>query len=848
MFEFRVLGPPRICTSGGQSIDALVRQAKRTALLAYLAAAIPRGRQRRDKVLALFWPESDAHHARAALSQALYVLRSHLGENAIQSKGDDELALNCEIIWSDCVAFEEHLDAGRPAEALALYGADLLDSFFVSGAPAFEQWLDEERQRLRLRAADGAWQLATAAAEQRRPVEAARWARRASDVVPTDETVARRLITFLHDLGDRAAAIRAYEAFAWRLAHEYELEPSPETRALATRIRNVAPDLPADRPATLPLDPVMGLAVGARRARAPRYSAVVAALTLTATLIWGTVRPRGWPAEPTMHLPLALAAAPPVVAPFRGSTIAVSPVGDLLVYVGLAERGTQLFLRRMDRLEAVPIAHTRGAHLPFFSPDGEWLGFTSGDTVRKLRMPDGLPTTVSLADGPVFGASWGPGDIIVFATAEGLWQVPAGGGVAGALGARTVRGQRYRWPDVLPNGKAAVFTLVDSTGYRLAAISLDDGTVTPLDVEGTNPRFVAAGYLVFAGMDGALFAAPFDPAAVRITGETHRVTERVFVGGGGGAKLGLSRSGMLAYVPDASDHTLVLVDRSGRAETLPLAPRAFNGVRFSPDGRHLALTIKASEATQHDIWLLDLDHRTLRQITTDSGAVSPVWTPDGRRVVFGSNVGGREAGFALHSLSLDVREPTRTVYPRSVGQLPIAITPDGRHLLFERVHSKGQRDVWTLRLDGGGSEKPYLDSRSDERMAAVSSDGRWVAFVSDLTGQDEIYVTHFPVPGTPVRISSEGGGREPLWGRNGHELFYRSNAGIVEVTLRTAPTLSIEKRHLLFDDAPYVSGFYVTAYDVHPDGQRFAMIRRGSNHQGIVVVLNWFEQLHNARD
>lgn len=136
--------------------------------------------------------------------------------------------------------------------------------------------------------------------------------------------------------------------------------------------------------------------------------------------------------------------------------------------------------------------------------------------------------------------------------------------------------------------------------------------------------------------------------------------------------------------------------------------------------------------------------------------------PDGKRIVFASNVHGREAGFALHSLSLDVREPIRTVNSREVGQLPIAITPDGRSLLYERAHRTGKQDLWTLQLNDRGSEKAYLQSQSDERMAAVSPDGRWVAFVSDVTGRDEVFLTSFPHAGTPILISPDGGS-EPEW-------------------------------------------------------------------------------------
>ena len=249
MVELRILGSLQLRAADGRQVETLVRHAKRTALLAYLAAAIPRGPHRRDTLLALFWPESDAPHARAALNQALYVLRSALGDEAITPRGDGEVGLSGDVVWCDAAAFEAALDDGRPGDALALYRGNLLEGFFVTGAPEFERWVERERARLRERASQGAWALAEERAAAGDPLEAARWARTAADLLPADETVARRLMIFLNSLGDRAAAIRAYESFVDTLAKEYELEPSAETQALAAAIRDEALNLPAVRPA-----------------------------------------------------------------------------------------------------------------------------------------------------------------------------------------------------------------------------------------------------------------------------------------------------------------------------------------------------------------------------------------------------------------------------------------------------------------------------------------------------------------------------------------------------------------------------------------------------------------------
>lgn len=247
MIELRLLGTLQVSASDGRDVKGLAQQARRAALLAYLAAAVPRGSHSRDRLLALFWPELDGAHARAALNQALYVLRGVLGRQAILAHSEREVGLDPAVVWCDAVAFETALDAGRPADALAYYRGDLLDGFFIPNAPEFERWVDRERERLRQRAGDGAWAVAQAKAAEGDALAAERWARSAAALLPADEAVARRLMTFHHGLGDRAAAIRAYESFSRHLEHELELEPSTETQALAATIRREAQYLPPAR-------------------------------------------------------------------------------------------------------------------------------------------------------------------------------------------------------------------------------------------------------------------------------------------------------------------------------------------------------------------------------------------------------------------------------------------------------------------------------------------------------------------------------------------------------------------------------------------------------------------------
>lgn len=840
MIQVRILGSFSLTASEARDVDAVARQSKRAALIAYLATAVPRGMHRRDRLLALFWPESDARRARAALSQTIYVLRSALREEAIVTRGDDEVGLDPEHVWCDTMAFEDALDAGDAATALSLYRGDLLEGFFITGAPEFEQWLDRERARLRERASEGAWALAERTTSSD-PVGAARWARRAAELLPADEAVVRRLMRFLHALGDRAAAIRAYEAFGWRLAREYELEPSAETQSLAATIRGEV------QRASWTLAPGSAFAAptGLRSPSARRMWATVA-LGGVAVILAGTAVAMSWAArahtDPVVRVPLEFSSGA-LSAGIGGATLALSPDGTNLAYLVKTQEGTQLYLRPLAQALSIPVPHTEGATLPFFSPDGKWLGFVADTRIRKVPVDGGPAITVTNLTSNVPGASWGPDGVIVFASGAGgsaLWRVSAVGGQA-QLVARpdSASGRLYRWPEVLPSGHAAVFTIVDSAGFHLAAVSLATGAVTELGVEGTSPHFVRPDQLVFSRVDGGLYAVPFSPGRLEIAGPVLPVTDGVMVGVAGAAKLSLSRAGMLAYVPEATaDRSLVLVDRAGVATPLQVGPRAFARGRFSPDGTRIAVATSTTPLGM-DVWLIDLRRNALTRFTADSGSVSPLWSRDGSRLAFSTKPGGRILGFEVRWRAVDGRDSVRTLLPGAEDQMPDEFSPDGRALVFELLDPARARDLWILPLIPHGAPTPYLQTRFNERGAALSPDGRWLAYVSNQSGADEIYVDAFPEPGAPVQVSHDGG-REPRWGPLGRELFYRSSRGMVAVPVELAPRFRAGASQVLFDDRQYVTSDGLAAFDVHPDGQRFLMTRRGQGSDQVVLLLNRF--------
>jgi DNA-binding SARP family transcriptional activator/TolB-like protein len=237
MIELRTLGALELTSADSNAVGSVLAQPRRVALLCYLALALPRGFHRRDTLFALFWPEDDAEQARHALRQAVYFLRRALGAKAIVSRGDEELALAPDQLHCDVWAFDAALDQGRPADALALYRGELLAGFHISAAPGFEHWLDQERSRVRQLAVEAAWALAAEREREGNAAGAAEAARYAVALVPEDETAIRRLMLLLERLGEKVAAVRAYESFAWKLEREYELQPSAETQALVARIR-----------------------------------------------------------------------------------------------------------------------------------------------------------------------------------------------------------------------------------------------------------------------------------------------------------------------------------------------------------------------------------------------------------------------------------------------------------------------------------------------------------------------------------------------------------------------------------------------------------------------------------
>jgi len=502
-------------------------------------------------------------------------------------------------------------------------------------------------------------------------------------------------------------------------------------------------------------------------------------------------------------------------------------------------------MRGLHQIEPVALPGTDGARDPFFSPDGDWLGFLgAGNKLQKIALAGGPPITLASVDSGFFGAAWGTGDIIVIATGYGLRQLPAGGGRLALLTAvDTSLGislGAHRFPEFLPDGRTVLFQIRDNRNVdRLAAVSLKGGAIQRFDEVGADPRYVTSGHVLLSSQTGAVVAVPFDAARVAVTGQAIPVAEGVLVGSGGAARMGVSRSGTLVYAAGAvGSRSLVLVDRKGAVQQLSPETRGYASPRFSPDGRSIAVSVVAG--TTSSIWVFDLAQKTLTRLTFSGDAMRPFWTPDGSRVTYT----GRDEPPGVWWVRADGSAQPAATPAGQREKLGDDWSPDGRTLVY---HAGGaaRNDIMLLSLDSGSTPRPYLNSEADEFAPAVSPDGAWLAYTPSASGRNEVYVRSFPVPGGKVQVSLSGGG-EPRWSRDGRELFYRNGDQMLAATVQSRPAFGVQRRTELFrGNFPYDP--YFAEYDVTPDGRHFLMAQGEQASQGFIVVLNWFDQLRGKR-
>lgn len=583
-------------------------------------------------------------------------------------------------------------------------------------------------------------------------------------------------------------------------------------------------------------------AVGVWLAR-NRTVALVSLLAAVAsvTALWALARPRVASA-PSRVVRLEVRLPPEdQFSTTPGTTIALSPGGTHLIVASAGLQDRRLLVRDLSRLETWPLTGSSTALRPFFSPDGNWVGFVNNaGRLQRVTLAGSPPVSIAPV-GSIGDASWGDGDVIVFNSLSdaGLFQVAANGGTPVRLTqVDSARGETdHRQPHVLPGGKAALFVVWSRSvaDAQLAVVARETGEIRRLGIAGTSPQFMFPGFLVYATQQQALFAVPFDLEHLAVTGAPVPVLERVVVKGGGSAEVALSPNGTLAYLSSSALSRLVYVDRRGAAICVRDELRDYASPRFSPDGQSLAVEIGGP--TGIDIWVWCNGTATLSRLTFADDNIRPVWSPDGRRIAFSST---RHARRALYAIAADGSSDPELLVSTEFEIWEVVWTPDGRGMVFRQNHPSTGRDLWAVSLDSERQPRPLVVSQFIEDSPALSPDGRWLAYVSDESGRREVYVR--PMEGGGRWQVSAESGTEPVWGPSGRELFYRSGESLVAARVRTTPTFSIEGRETVLRGR--YRGLPVHAnYDVHPSGQRFVMVAAGEEESSVVVAVNWVEEV-----
>jgi Tol biopolymer transport system component len=527
--------------------------------------------------------------------------------------------------------------------------------------------------------------------------------------------------------------------------------------------------------------------------------------------------------------------------------LAISPDGSGIVYVGLRDGIRHLFLRKLSEIDSALLPNTDGGRMPFFSPDGQWIGFFTNTQLKKLAVSSGAVQNVLSISTEPRGGVWAPDGAIYYAPHNfaPLWRVAASGGTpVEATRLDVARGEvSHRWPQLLADGSLLFSAWTGPGPDEHAIVNHNPATGGPrmLTTTGDTPRFVATGHLVYARLD-ALFAVPWrdltqglDDAAPIPLPELPRIENE------GAADYVISPNGTLAYVaggPARYAQRVVWVDRAGRVEPLPLPEKDYEAVALSPDGQRAVLQIREGAI---GLWLYDFARQTLTPFATASGSSqAAAWTPDGRRIVYrGTRQGTRNLYWKPTDGSGD--EERLTTKP-GVVHTPTSVSPDGRWVAFAEGGGSVQGTTWVMSLTGDRTPRVFVKGGV---AAEFSPDGQWIAYQSAESGNLEVYLAPFPGPGPRIPVSA-GGGESPSWSRDGSELFYTRADRLMSVSITRGPTLSVSAPRMLFEGRFRGSLNTVTPFDISLDGRRFIRVQQAQPDRAVTrieVVLNWTGQL-----
>jgi Tol biopolymer transport system component/tRNA A-37 threonylcarbamoyl transferase component Bud32 len=584
-------------------------------------------------------------------------------------------------------------------------------------------------------------------------------------------------------------------------------------------------------------------------------AALLVLLVAASGVAWRATRPAAL--KPLVRLDVDLGADVSLFS-IAGADEIISPDGTRLVYVSQ----NRLFTRRLDQPSATELAGTQGAYSPFFSPDGQWIAFFAGGKLQKISVEGG--SAITLCDAPSGkGGSWGEdGNIIAALNNDGalsrLSRIPSAGGPPTPVpeiqkGETTHRFQR--WPQVLPGAKAVLFTSSFAPGTwegaNVEVISLADHSRKTLVRGGTFGRYLPSGHLVYVN-GGTLFAVPFDVDRLEVHGTPAPVLDRVdYNSAQGSAQLDFSRNGTLIYRSGGAGGGLLTVawlDGAGKSRSLITKPGHYGRPSVSPDGQRLV--IEVTEGSGEDIWLDDWQRDTLTRVTFTEKSTAPVWSPDGRYIVF------RAVGEGMSVVRSDGSGKPQPLTQSKHAQYPWSFTPDGKRLAFFEQDPKTAFDLWTVPLEStsaglrAGKPEVFLQTPADERNGSFSPDGRWMAYTSAESGMFQVYVRTFPDKGGKWQISSNGG-IYPMWSRTGHELLFETLDNRIMAAAYT------EKNDSFLADKPRlwleqrIEGAVGSAknVDIAPDGKHIVALmpaetaeaQRVQSH--VIFLENFFDEV-----
>jgi serine/threonine-protein kinase len=573
----------------------------------------------------------------------------------------------------------------------------------------------------------------------------------------------------------------------------------------------------------------------------PRAAAALSVLLLgfagLATFIWISSPSERPPLVTRSVIPIAPADS--LSLEYGWASIAISPDGRTLVFSGTGEGVEQLYMRALDGDVAEPIPGTQAGRRPFFSPDGRWLGFHVGGETKKVSLTGGAPFTLC-SPCQSLGSSWSSEDTIVSGEGRsGLQSFSGNGGDPRTVtGADKERGERtLRFPEVLPGGKAVIFTAGgwDEATFddaRIEVVSLATGSKKVLIEGGSYARYAPTGHLIY-GRAGALFAVPFDLDRLEVTGAPVQVLEGVATDPkNGNAGFAISSEGTLVYAPGGAmgvHHRLVWADRQGRIEPATELTAALHSPRLSPDGERIALVV---EGAMGHLAAYDVPRGTLTRLTFEENVRTAIWTPGGTRLTY-----------SWHS-ELFWQPADGSGAPEELGQKGEvgSWSPDGKFLAFVAFVPGGDgSDVWLLPFSGDRTPRSLIDGKSNQYDPEISPDGRWLAYGSNESGRDEVYVREFPGLGQKTQISRNGG-VSPRWSRDGRELFYvEDQVRLMFCEIRTDPTLAATRAAVAFEDKE--RRYLKLGYDLSRDG-RFLLVDENENWPvQLNLVQNWFADL-----